>query len=135
MIYRDRSWYASITYLSYVAGVMPTTVHVNSVSNKYNCDSRPPPKNAHILSSRLSVRHHTHCRLAQYNARISTNSKASLSPGKCVATPACTTHRYRSHTHVDHDTSCTDKARRIYMKPPHPGRRSEISPDISQQNQ
>ena len=45
---------------------------------------RPP----YTSSSRLRVRYHTHCRLAQYNARISTNSKAFLTPGGRLPTPA-----------------------------------------------
>ena len=40
-----------------------------------------------------------HCRVAQYNARISTNTKASLTPGKCLATP---TGLYNTSTHILH---------------------------------
>ena len=49
--------------------------------------------------------------------------------------PACTTHRQPSHIHVDRHIFWTNKARTIFMKHQHAGRRSEIPSDIDRQNQ
>ena len=108
----------------------------NSLNTKYTCDSQKNKRLGFSSSSRLRVRHHAHCRLAQYKARINTNTKASLRPETVSQhRPACTTHRHRSHIHFDPNILCTDKARTIFMKHQHPGRRSEISSDNHQQNQ
>ena len=66
-------------------------------------------------SSRLRVLHHTHCKLAQHNARISTNRMRLPTPAKRLAIQACTTHRQRSHMHVDPQIFGTDQARPFFQ--------------------
>ena len=100
----------------------------------------PKKQTPHFGSfSRLRVRHLTHCRLAQYNPRISINRKASLTQGvygimpeERLATPPCnTTHNDTDHTYTSILTYLDGQSPHNFIKPQHPGRRHEISSDIT----
>ena len=86
-------------------------------------------------SSRLRARYLTHGRLGQYNAQISTNSKASLTSGTSLATtPTCTTtQRRRPFIHVDLRIFCAGKSPHSFYETQHPDQGSDISSDIDRQ--